>query len=93
MFRGVNVMRLHFPCKILAASLSVLVISSSGCALFPESMQFKNLQKLNRGNGFSEDPFFSSIPDKEASAARAVALHHAFTPEEDSDEELTASIN
>ncbi|MDB5385848.1 MAG: hypothetical protein JWM11_1494 [Planctomycetaceae bacterium] len=84
--RGVNAMRSRYSCLILVASSAILVAGSSGCALFPESMQPKNLQKLNRGNGYSEDPFFSSIPDKEATAARAVALRNAFASESELEE-------
>jgi hypothetical protein len=38
-------------------SLSILLVCISGCALMPESMQPQNLQKLNRGSGYSENPF------------------------------------
>lgn len=81
-------MRRHIPGLLSIASLTVLTLSSSGCALFPESMQPQQLQKLNRGPGYSQDPF-SSIPDKEATA-RAAALKTAFAPEDDLQEDTSA---
>jgi hypothetical protein len=80
-------MRHSVACVTYFVSLATLLFSIGGCALMPESIQPGNLQKLNRGSGYSEDPF-SSIPDREATAAaRALALRHAFEPQGDSEEE------
>lgn len=80
-------MRHPVACVTYFCALSTLLFSIGGCTLMPESMQPKNLQKLNRGSGYSEDPFFSSIPDHEATKARTLALQHAFEPEADSEVE------
>lgn len=50
-------------------AVTVLVMFSAGCSLFPESMQPINLQKLNRGPGPTADPFYS-ISDPTPNAPR-----------------------
>ena len=53
--------RLNFrPCATWV--LAAIVLTMTGCSFFPESLQPHNLQKLNRGSGYSSDPFFSEPP-------------------------------
>lgn len=74
-------MRQNFSCLTLSVLVSFLLICPTGCSMLPESMQPHQLQKLNRGDGYSDDPFFS-IQDSEATA-RQRALKNALTPDLD----------
>jgi len=87
MTRGVNSMRQYIPDLMTVTTtclLATLLSISTGCSFFPEALQPNQLQKLNRGAGYSDDPFFS-IPDSEATARQA-ALKNAFRPELNADE-------
>lgn len=56
--------------RLCLSGLLFICALGSGCSLFPDYLQPEEFWKLNRGPGYSQDPFFSVPDDVPAGAGK-----------------------